>query len=84
MIKKSTRAVALIGAVGMLTLGTAAIAAADTPNPVGANGCNGNIVATTNHNSGTNDNNSTGPGYFFHDGQTTKTAIEGVRAAAGC
>jgi hypothetical protein len=63
----------------MLTLGTAAVAAADTPNPIGAPGCNGNIVATTNHASGTNDTNSKGPGFFFRDGQTVKAAIEGVR-----
>jgi len=63
----------------MLTLGTAAVAAADTPNPIGAPGCNGNIVATTNHNSGTNADNSRGPGYFFRDGQAVKAAIEGVR-----
>ena len=77
---KSIRAAALASAVAMLTLGGASVAAADTPNPVGAPGCNGNIVATFNHLSGTNDNNSKGPGFFFRDGQDVKDAIAGARS----
>jgi hypothetical protein len=66
----------------MLTLAGASAAAADTPNPVGAPGCNGNVVATVNHNSGA-DNTSKGPGYFIKGGQDVKAAIEAVRSICG-
>jgi hypothetical protein len=81
-ISKATRVAALVVAVPTLTLGAAAVAGADTPNPVGATGCNGNVVATANHNSGTTATNSRGPGFYFRDGQVVKGAIEGVRAEA--
>jgi hypothetical protein len=64
--------------------GVAAPALADTPNPVpGTPSCQGQIVATYNHNSGVfgpsgNPNASAGPGSFL--GPDTHAAIEGARS----
>ena len=72
---------ALVGAaIATLILAGASVAGAAIPNPDGAPGCKGNIVATTNQNSGTNANNARGPGYFFRNGQVVKEAIGEVRS----
>lgn len=78
------------------TLGTALLAtmllapaaqARNTPNPFetpGLPGCFGNLNATFNHDSGSEDPNPTdkdskGPGWFFRDGQAFKEAREFTR-----
>ena len=70
----------VLAAVG-LALGTSA-ARADAPPPVLSPGCEGLIVAATNHESGVfgpsgNPNASTGPGFFF--GPNTAEEIQAVR-----
>ena len=70
----------------VLATGAAAIAApsALAGSPGGNHGCNGQIVAETNHFSGLfgasgNPNASAGPGYFFRS-ENTADAIQFVRS----
>ena len=66
--------VLVVGGAPMLAAGGAG---ADTPDPIGAPGCKGNIVATFNHGSGP-DQQSRGPGFFFRSGFTAE-AVQGVQ-----
>lgn len=68
----------VVGIIGV-ALAVPSTAAADTPDPFGAPGCNGNVVATINHASGEGANDSRGPGFTFRNGQDVKAAITGVR-----
>jgi hypothetical protein len=74
-----------VTALVVAAMGTsAAVAGAATPTPVPETpSCDGQIVATYNHDSGVigaagTETSSAGPGYFFL--QVTPTAIEEVRA----
>ena len=93
MERKSTMRRRLAITLGSALLATMlvipAASAKNTPNPFetpNLPGCRGNINATINHDSGDNNGNpsdkdSSGPGYFFRDGQEFKAALAGVRAA---
>ena len=93
MERKSTMRTSLAITLGSALLATMlvipAASAKNTPNPFetpNLPGCRGNINATINHDSGDNNGNpsdkdSSGPGYFFRDGQEFKAALAGVRAA---
>jgi hypothetical protein len=78
----------LTGVLLAMMLLVPAASAKNTPNPFETPdlpGCRGNINATINHDSGENNGNpsdkdSSGPGYFFRDGQAFKAALAGVRA----
>jgi len=62
-------------------LGVSAPADLAVSNP-SSNGCNGNIVAFFNHNSGTTANNSKGPGFFLGGDSpgSVPAAIQGARS----
>jgi hypothetical protein len=78
----------LTGVLLAMMLLVPAASAKNTPNPFETPdlpGCRGNVNATINHDSGDNNGNpsdkdSSGPGYFFRDGQAFKAALAGVRA----
>jgi hypothetical protein len=81
-IKRCVPVVIVAGA-----LGVSAPAALGAANP-NSNGCNGNIVATFNHNSGSagasgNPNSSAGPGFFFGGDSpgSVPAAINGIARA---
>lgn len=84
-VMKSTRkqiAGALVA--GGLVFGMGAgVAQADTPQPTvepGLPGCEGNILATFNHVSGTDETNSRGPGFWFRDGKVVTAEIAKARS----
>jgi hypothetical protein len=80
-IKRCGSAILAIAALGIFVPNALGAAAP------GSNGCNGNIVATFNHNSGSfgasgNPNSSAGPGYF--EGGASPGSVSGaVQGARG-
>jgi hypothetical protein len=77
-MKLATLSILVAAALSIFT----ATAPATTPQPTESHGCNGNIVAELNHNSGIfgasgNPKSSAGPGYFLKTG--TAEAVHAVR-----
>jgi hypothetical protein len=73
-VRATVSGLVVVGAIGAF----APAAGAATPTPVpGTPSCQGQIVATYNHESGANEQSSGGPGKFLH--QETHTEIQAVR-----